>query len=967
MADVFISYSRNDLEFVAQLRDALLSQTQEVWIDWEAIPVSQAWWNEIEKGIANAKNFVIILSPNSMASPICHMELEYARQLKKRIIPVLHLNYQREESILDITRRLSSPDQHIVRQLWGIRQPYDLFDANEAEIKRINYFTFSPQDEFNAKFSQLMQIIRTDYAYKERHAALEQRAREWSREQRKRSFLLSGGELSAARRWLKESGSKDPNPSLLVMEYIRASNTRRYRVLGTGMLIFSFVVATLVWLVYTNSQSVSQANEVAVQASALGQLSTENARTLAAFSRERTEQFAVQQMRSIATLTAIGMAEQSTYELVQLTATANAERLIQSGLVVTGEFQSDGFSDLIRRSQCTPLDVVILLDQSPSLTIKDATNHRIDATVNTIRLLYENAALRCPETEHRIGVIQFGDDAETLIPLSDGVIRVSNIDTDWQENENRLISRILPHQMSGTGLGAAIRLADEMFSESAFDDRSHFSQRVVILITDVIPCTVSALELNLPELGGVVPCQSPDWLQHYLTGDVLQLADYTGTQASSGGFDFPYGLEQYISTSSMLGENTSFNVIAFALTDNPIPQSVYNAWQLITNTHNGQYLLINDSSIDMIQITRTLDLILATAISSTPTPIINCRGTFLLEPYADYITVIGKVIDGDETGQWRLVSPDGNTLLPESALFGPMEIRYNKGTTIQRYIISNPMPGVWRIDDPSENCSADVSISRGDLIVNVLSPSSVIPVVQSPYYDESLNVIRLRMFSSSDRPYDQIDDFPLVISATITINPINAYMPIPTLPAIAFVYVGNGEWISETPLPAPLRGTYNIAITGEVESVVGNGARAVVFRTFTQYGTVEPTEINLEIVEPENGTQLSVEPLQFQVHFVDTAGVSHRLDQIFPVSDFLDEAVVAVLTMASDTAVRITVPLMPDNTDPYLLNGILNVPSEFKSGEYYLSVEITEFGRGIYNHENFALNTISDIVHLSLN
>ena len=80
MSDVFISYSREDREFVGKLRDALAAEDQDVWIDWESIPPSQAWWDEIKKGIARANNFAVILTPNSMASPICHMEIEYARQ-----------------------------------------------------------------------------------------------------------------------------------------------------------------------------------------------------------------------------------------------------------------------------------------------------------------------------------------------------------------------------------------------------------------------------------------------------------------------------------------------------------------------------------------------------------------------------------------------------------------------------------------------------------------------------------------------------------------------------------------------------------------------------------------------------------------------------------------------------------------------------------------------------------------------
>lgn len=69
MSDVFISYSRLDKEFVGKMRDALAEREQDVWVDWESIPPSQAWWEEIKKGIAKANNFVVVLSANSIVSP----------------------------------------------------------------------------------------------------------------------------------------------------------------------------------------------------------------------------------------------------------------------------------------------------------------------------------------------------------------------------------------------------------------------------------------------------------------------------------------------------------------------------------------------------------------------------------------------------------------------------------------------------------------------------------------------------------------------------------------------------------------------------------------------------------------------------------------------------------------------------------------------------------------------------------
>jgi hypothetical protein len=223
VSDVFVSYSRLDREFVSQLREGLIRQGQDVWIDWEAIPPSQAWWSEIQKGIARANNFIVILSPNSMGSPICHMEIEYARQLKKRIIPVLYADFNRESALSDIAKRLATRDQDVTRQLWGTRQPYDLFDANDAELKHINYFFFKADADFQSRFDDLLTIVRTDFVHKEKHTTLGLRAAEWDRRSRDTSFLLLDAELTDAQSWLADAPGKAPLVTDLQRDYIVAS------------------------------------------------------------------------------------------------------------------------------------------------------------------------------------------------------------------------------------------------------------------------------------------------------------------------------------------------------------------------------------------------------------------------------------------------------------------------------------------------------------------------------------------------------------------------------------------------------------------------------------------------------------------------------------------------------------------------------------------------------------------------
>jgi len=280
MSDVFISYSREDKVFVAQLREAFLQKAQEVWIDWESIPASQSWWEEIKRGIATANNFVVVMSPNSLSSPICHLEIEYARVLGKRIIPVFHAKYDRETCLIGITKRLAITDssQDITRELWGNRQLHMIFDENQNALAPINYFFFTPEDNFAEKFDALMSIIQTDFIHKETHTRLGLRANKWANRDRDVSFLLDGVELSNAETWLDEAltKSKNPPPTEVQAAYIDASradeeaqiqrlkNIRRARMIASitaGIMIIIALGAALVGINALNDVTIAR-NEI---------------------------------------------------------------------------------------------------------------------------------------------------------------------------------------------------------------------------------------------------------------------------------------------------------------------------------------------------------------------------------------------------------------------------------------------------------------------------------------------------------------------------------------------------------------------------------------------------------------------------------------------------------------------------------------------------------------------------------
>ena len=87
---VFVSYAREDQSFALALAAGLKERGQDVWIDQRGISGGDQWVVAIDEAILTQDNFMIILSPNAVASSQVRRELLSAIKLTKRIIPILY-------------------------------------------------------------------------------------------------------------------------------------------------------------------------------------------------------------------------------------------------------------------------------------------------------------------------------------------------------------------------------------------------------------------------------------------------------------------------------------------------------------------------------------------------------------------------------------------------------------------------------------------------------------------------------------------------------------------------------------------------------------------------------------------------------------------------------------------------------------------------------------------------------------
>src|SRR5215467_7418301 len=193
---VFISYSRDDLDFADQLDDALNAYRFECLIDRHGISGGEDWKRRLGNLISEADTVVFVLSPSSARSPICDWEVQEATRLNKRILPI------------------------VWRPLEGVSPPLRLRELNHI------FFYEEPKlpgSGFGNGLAKLIAALNTDFDWLREHTRYLQRAIEWDRGGRPANRLLSGDDIAEAKTWVARRPKGAPEPTALHLDFIRAS------------------------------------------------------------------------------------------------------------------------------------------------------------------------------------------------------------------------------------------------------------------------------------------------------------------------------------------------------------------------------------------------------------------------------------------------------------------------------------------------------------------------------------------------------------------------------------------------------------------------------------------------------------------------------------------------------------------------------------------------------------------------
>jgi hypothetical protein len=85
---IFLSYTRQDQEKVAWLREWLTALGHRVWIDQEGLQVGQEWWQSILAQLQRSDVVVLAVSRRYVEAEACAAEWTYALQIKRTVLPV---------------------------------------------------------------------------------------------------------------------------------------------------------------------------------------------------------------------------------------------------------------------------------------------------------------------------------------------------------------------------------------------------------------------------------------------------------------------------------------------------------------------------------------------------------------------------------------------------------------------------------------------------------------------------------------------------------------------------------------------------------------------------------------------------------------------------------------------------------------------------------------------------------------
>ncbi|NER78789.1 MAG: TIR domain-containing protein, partial [Leptolyngbya sp. SIO1D8] len=189
MTDVFLSHAEEDRPVLETIYESLTRSGLIIWTSWQDIQTGTDFQESIERGIEAADNIIYLISPDSLRSPWCQREINYARSLNKRVIPILI-------------------------------KPVDL-EILPEDLQRLQFINLTDNQipaDYLADEQDLLNVLKQDATYHWAHKLLLVKALKWERQLRNPSILLRGHALRLTEAWLNVARKQAFHPPLPIQE-----------------------------------------------------------------------------------------------------------------------------------------------------------------------------------------------------------------------------------------------------------------------------------------------------------------------------------------------------------------------------------------------------------------------------------------------------------------------------------------------------------------------------------------------------------------------------------------------------------------------------------------------------------------------------------------------------------------------------------------------------------------------------
>ena len=178
------------------------------WVDFDDIPPSVDWFDQIAAGIDGADNFLCVISPDWVRVG--------------RLPPRARARRGAQQADPAVARARRA----------GLARPARRRE-DQLDLLRV-------ARSLDAGLGTLVEQMETDLEHVQGHTRWGQEAQDWERHDRDADYLLRGSELTAAEQWLTAAAGKEPRPTHLQSEFLIASRqvaTRRQRQLLAGVAV----------------------------------------------------------------------------------------------------------------------------------------------------------------------------------------------------------------------------------------------------------------------------------------------------------------------------------------------------------------------------------------------------------------------------------------------------------------------------------------------------------------------------------------------------------------------------------------------------------------------------------------------------------------------------------------------------------------------------------------------------------